>query len=412
MNLNKILSLDLGTTKFCLSGIKQETSDSLPKLKVASVPAQGMYRGMLSDLEKAKKALTGLIELAEKKLGLDVYEVVVGVAGSHLKSENFSAEIYNPHPSVITRKTLKILEEKARLKGLDEDKEFLHLIPVSYTIDERTTTKKPEGFTFRKLRCHFFAIQADKLYLLNIIKLCNDAGLKIKNLYAEPFASAAVILNQNAKDHGIIIADIGGGTTDGIIFKAGEPISIFTVNIGGKITTNDISIGLGIPFSSAEKIKKSFGLVSKINHPPVSVLDVYDKVKKIDPRNVNKILKARVQELAYLIKKETAKHSFSARGGLVLTGGGSEISGLSEFMEKLLLFKVQKVTPSIPTKLYENVCYTSNSYETEHYETKYATSLGLLYLEALNQEKTKTEKNTNKISTLLKSFVGWIRELS
>ena len=94
---------------------------------------------------------------------------------------------------------------------------------------------------------------------MNIINLCNSVGLKIRNL-VEPFASAAVILNQSAKDCGMIIADIGGGTTDGIIFKSGDPVKVFTINIGGKITTNDIAVGLGIPFNSAEAMKKSFGL--------------------------------------------------------------------------------------------------------------------------------------------------------
>lgn len=411
MILNKTLSLDLGTTKFCLAAINKETPESLPKLEIASIPAQGMYRGMLANIGQAKQALNELINLAEKKFNIDISEVVVGVAGSHLKSEKVCTEIYNPHPSIVTDKNLQSLEAKIKSSCFKEDKEILHLVPISYTIDERTHTKNPHGFSFRKLYGEFFVIQADKLYLIDIVRLCNEVGLEVKKLYAEPFASASVILDQKIKDLGVIIADIGGGTTDGIIFKAGDPVDVFTVNIGGKIMSNDLSVGLGLPFECAEKIKRTYGLEQQ-SETKIEILDVYQRTKKISQQMVFNILGARVQELTQYIKKESTKHAFSIHSGVVLTGGGSEVLHLTDFMEKYLPFKVRKANPHIPTHLYKNVSYTSSIYEPEKHETKYATSLGLLYLEAMRQEKTKKPENINKINKLFKGFFEWVKELS
>ena len=409
--LNKTLSLDLGTTKFCLAAIRKEDPESPPKLEIATIPAQGMYRGMLANLEEAKRALEELIELAEKKFQLEVTEVVVGVAGSHLKSEKISTEIFNPHPSLITEKVLQNLREKAKQLCFKDDKDILHLVPISYTIDERIQTKNPKGFSFKKLQCEFFVIQADKLYLIDIVRLCNEAGLEVKRLYAEPFASASVILDQKVKELGVVIADIGGGTTDALVFKAGDPVDVFTINIAGKIMSNDLSIGLGVHYETAEKIKRAYGLRES---PPysVDVIDLYGRPLTIQSHTIYNILGARIKELAEHIKKESKKHAFSIHSGIVLTGGGSEVLHLTDFLEKHLPFKVSKANPHIPTHMYKDVSYTSTIYEPEQHETRYATSLGLLYLEALRQETTKKPENINKINRLFKGFFEWVKELS
>ena len=409
--LNKTLSLDLGTTKFCLAAIKKEKSDSVPKLEMTSVPAKGMYRGMLSDLAEAKLALDELLDISERKFGLEVKEVVVGVAGSHLKSEKVTQEIFNPHPSLISEKVLNNLEERAKASCQHEEKDILHLIPINYTIDDRIQTKKPLGFSFKKLKGEFFAIQADKLYLIDIVRLCNEAGLEVKRLYAEPFASAAVILNQKIRDLGVIIADIGGGTTDALVFRSGDPCDVFTVNIAGKIMTGDLSIGLGIPFEAAEEIKRTYGLSKQTNYS-LRVMDLYGKPKEIHGKDVYNILGARIKELAEHIKRESSKHAFSVHSGLVLTGGGSEVLGLAEFLEQLLPFKVRKANPHIPTHLYKDVSYTSTVYEPEEHETKYATSLGLLYLETIFQGGGNKSENLGKINKFFKGFFEWVKELS
>ncbi len=409
--LSKTLALDLGTTKFCLAAIKKETPESLPQLEIISIPAQGMYRGMLSNLKEATEALKELLTVAEKQLGTDVSEVVVGVAGSHLRSQRVIVELYNPHPSLIGETVLHQLEEKAKIQGFKEDKDILHLVPINYTIDDRIHTKNPNGFSFKKIVGEFFILQADKLYLIDIVRVCNEAGLEVKKLYAEPFASASVILSQKVKDQGVIIADIGGGTTDALVFKRGDPVDVFTINIAGKIMSNDLAIGLGISFDVAEQIKRTYGLQQS---PPyfVDVIDLYKRPKRISGEMIFNILSARVRELAELIKQASHTHTVSLRSGLILTGGGSEVLGLTSLLEKFLSYSVGKANPQIPTHLYKNVSYTSSLYEPEEHETKYATSLGLLYLETIRQEANKKPENLNKINKFFKSFFDWMKELS
>ena len=276
MKHKELFALDLGTTKFCLATIRFDSETGEPVIKKTVVPAGGMSRGMLSNMQEAEIALNKLLDLAEKDFARDIREVVVGVAGSHLSGKIGRASHDLGGEVVKNTDETEVLEKcKIASSGL----EILHNIPLSFQIDDREHVDNAIGFSGDFLKCESFIIEADKNYLKDIIRLCNNCGISVQKLYAEPFASSCVTVPFNLKQAGVAIADIGGGTTDGIVFKNGKPIKLFTVNIAGRLITSDLSIGLQISDDDAKSIKHKFGLLNseepskleKITGEPITV---------------------------------------------------------------------------------------------------------------------------------------------
>ena len=256
----KIFALDLGTTKFCLAMLKYDSSNKMPTIKTSTVPAQGMRRGMLVDMHAAKEALMNLIDIAEQNLKVDINQVVVGIAGSHLESQINPATLSHPHPTAITPGVINKLKKQAREQGEDKNKIVIHTTPTVYKLDDYNQTPNPLGFSCNKLLCDYFIVKkAQKEYLADVVRLCNLCGIKVTRLYAEPYASASVIASSGAQKIGVAVTDIGGGTTDGMIFSEGHPKKIFTINVGGTTITNDLCIGLGISKRKQKESKPLWG---------------------------------------------------------------------------------------------------------------------------------------------------------
>ena len=175
MNKN-IFAIDFGTTKFCIAALVNNKSGS--KLKVISVPARGMYRGMINDFDKATAALNILIEKAENELDVDVRKITIGIAGSHLKGHKITTET-NIESEEITAKKLYKLLESVEKENNNPIRELLHIIPIEYKIDNREPTSNPIGFTGKTLHSKYFMIDADKSYVKDVIRLCNNCGLEV-----------------------------------------------------------------------------------------------------------------------------------------------------------------------------------------------------------------------------------------
>lgn len=334
----EIFALDLGTTKFCIAPI-DSSGDAIEPL---CMPAKGMYKGMLSDMSEAKKALNQLVEAAEKRFSRDISKVAVGVAGSHLKGYEFSTSL-SIKDETIDFYLLKQLEQKVFQQILPQQVEMIHAIPIKYTIDDRSPTLNPLGLSGTKIAGNYFIIEASKHYLKDLISLCNGIGLEISSFIAEPYASSASCLKEEIKAIGVLVADIGGGTTDCLAYIDNQPAKLFTINIGGQIITKDLSIGLGLSYLEAEKLKILWGL--DYDHTQLSyadVLSINEEVKKISSRDVIRILAPRIEELAYLIDKNIKDIRTQIPAGVILTGGSSKISGLSSFLAHVLKMNVQK----------------------------------------------------------------------
>ncbi|MFY7928700.1 MAG: cell division protein FtsA [Oligoflexus sp.] len=392
MQSKNLFALDLGTTKFCIAALLWR--DGNPRLEIVDVPAEGMHRGMVADFSKAERCLKELIEKAEKQMDVLMDRIIVGVAGSHLRSH--MAEHVIPlnrqscHPT-----HLKRLAEEVEAQAEAPFRELLHCVPISYKIDQREEIDNPLGFSGAHLHGRYFIIDSDKDYLKDVIRICNNNGLEVHRLYSEPFASASVSVDDEAKRLGLAIADIGGGTTDGIVFQNGKPVDAFTINIAGSMMTKDLAVGLGLPLAEAERIKHQWGLAY--------YTQTKDLRQQLDPmaKKVFVILGSRIHELGSHLANQLKDYKGQLGAGLLLTGGGSQVSGIAPFLADRFKVRVGVQPPQI--------ALAGDSELTLN--TRFATAAGLINLELgrMRQHRNQTGSWSRRY---IDQFVNWIRELS
>lgn len=386
-----IFAIDIGTTKMCLA-VLDYPSKQQPRLRTFAVSSSGMKQGMLFDFSQASSSLANLIDQAEKELNIDIDNVCVGVAGSHLGGKNIQVE--KTLDGIITIELLQKWHKETEENSKVEHMELIHCIPTGYKIDSRSSVDNPIGLSGYQIKISYFLVYADRSYLKDIIRLCNQNGLRVDSIYAEAVASASVILDEQAKENGATIVDIGGGSSDCLVFQKGHPVDIFTVNIAGMLMSADLAIGLNLDFDEAERVKKLFDL-----NPGSQRTLIKAKSREVSfdvsGASIQKILKPRVKELSYFLAKHLIKYKGRLKGGIILTGGCSNIEGLDKYMYEILKIPVKQVNPTL--------CLNTN----HSMNSIYATSLGLVNLQ-LN--KRRTQKNHFK-SKYISSFVNWIKEL-
>lgn len=402
-----IYSLDLGTTKFCLAQIALCPHKKEFDINIVSLPSKGVKVGMLSDINEANIALNDLVALAESNWKTDIERVTVGIAGNHLDiTENKSdLEIFGQK---ITDLHLNELEKKISDQIRFIGKEPLHILVDYYKIDDRQQISNPLEFTGQFLQGNYKVFSSNKLYLRDIVLMCNQSGLIVENIHSEGFASALSCLSPAQMENGIAIADIGGGTTDIIVFQKGKPSLAKTINIGGHLMTKDIAIGLNLNFEEAEKLKIFWGLNQNNDHPLV-VKDIYEKEKSIRFSDTFPILVPRVYELAEAINQQLKPFKGKLNAGIVLTGGGSEIFGIVKFFEQLFNIPIVCVKPTFIPKYHKN--YLTNI-KSDFKKGQYATVNGLLMME-IDSYLSNRQKKTNLFSKrYLNHFIDWLKELS
>lgn len=411
MNLGSLIALDLGTTKFCLARINSKSKSGPLTIDTVCVAASGMKRGMLSNFEKAQNAVSTLLELGEREFGKYIDRVVIGVAGSHLKSRTVETSFPIENGQFITKPFLKMIRSRAKKSFEQPDREILHIVPVSYQVDSRGWIRNPLEFSGSTIFVKYFLIEADKNYLRDIVRLCNKCGVEVIRLIAEPLASASVVSGGMSSDLGVAVADIGGGTTDGIIYEGGRPVKLFNVNIGGDYMTSDLAIGLGIPYEEAERVKLMFGVNELDQGFRIEVKNVKDQIIVVQRDQVMNILGHRIYELGELLIEELMDSESYLKGGLVLTGGGADIKGLPQMLSGSIPFPIRKGSPTIPSFVYESKTTNLELNRSSH-SGKYATVAGLLYLEILEQILETEGLKHSKVTNYFRNFAKWVKELS
>lgn len=395
-----LFSLDLGSTKFCIASLSDANSVN-PSLQIIETSAKGMRRGMLADFEQAANALNLLIDHAERKLEVDIRQVVVGVAGSHLRGHMVEHTL-ELNGETVQESHIQKLSEKADQAQSNEFREVLHCIPIHYRLDEREPVMTPHGFSAKRLTGKFFLIDADRSYLKDLVRLCNQVGLEVIHLFSEPFASASVTVDDQHKERGVALADIGGGTTDGLVFQNGRPVDVFTINIAGMMMTRDLAVGLNIEEPLAESLKLEHGLC--LQSAPFELLEsnIYGQQSKIASTAMSRILQARVLELGGFMAEALKKYRGQLGAGVLLTGGGAKVQGLDQFLSQKFGVSVRNIDPML------NI----NNQTFDQYSSRYATVIGLLNLELCRQKSIQQMKSNFWAKKYIDHFVNWIRELS
>ena len=369
---NVITSIDVGTTKICT--IMADIVDGVPRVVgVGIAPSKGLHKGLVVNIHEARDSIRESVRKAEQTSNFKVETAYVGVTGRHVTSNNNHGVVAITrgdkmvHPGDLRR----VLTSAQNVK-VPTDRRLLHVIPRSYSVDGQPGVKNPVGMSGFRLDVETHVITTAVTSIQNLVKCIRNLGIDIDDLILEPLASSEAVLTEDERQVGVIMADIGGGTTDVAIFREGSIWHTSILPVAGYQLTRDVAIGLGLPFEIAEEMKKKYG----------SVMPVYENKKKGDTgpaisqdghgvsyQDLCEIIKARIEEILKLIVMEMPNSNYEelVPSGLVLTGGTANLSGLAARGRELLGMPVRI---GVPTNTY--------GIGDMLQDPAYATSVGLL----------------------------------
>ncbi len=403
MARRKIISaIDVGTSKIATIMASVKAENDIEILGVGVVPSHGLHKGIVVNMDEARESVAASVREVERISGIRMDSAYIGVTGRHISCLNNQGVVSIPRSDRLVRpEDLKRALSAARSVSVPEGKKLLHAIPRYYALDRQEGIIHPVGMHGTRLDVETHIITASATAVQNLVKCVRSAGIEVEDLILEPLASSEAVLTPEEREGGVIMADIGGGTTDIAVFKGGKIYHTAIIPVAGYQVTSDISIGLGLPFSIAEKMKKRYGNVT-----PGLEINQEDQVgiengHSASYRDLCNIIHSRMKELLQLILLEmpTTDYHSLAPYGLVLTGGTANLTGLEELGHSLLRMPVRKGHPLI-----------SGIYGISDilHDSAYATTLGLI-LWPLNGKEGAVFRV--KRAGILGGFVSLIRRI-
>ena len=344
MENNKIaVGLDIGTTKIVAMIGRKNEYGKIEVLGVGKAKSLGVKRGVVSNITQTIQSIQQAVEEAESVSGQKIEDVVVGIAGQHIRSLHHSDYITRANADeVINEDDLENLENQVHKLVMLPGEEIIHVLPQDFKVDSQADIKEPIGMYGGRLEANFHVVVGQVSSIRNIGRCVKSAALDLADITLEPLASASAVLSQEEKEAGVALIDIGGGTTDLAIFKDGTIRHTAVIPFGGNVITDDIKEGCSIIEKQAELLKIKFGSAWPGENKETEIVSIPGlrgrEPKEITLKNLSKIIHARVQEIiehVYLEIKnyghETQKGKLIA--GIVLTGGGSQLKHLRQLVE-------------------------------------------------------------------------------
>jgi len=382
-----IAGLDIGTTKVCVVIASERAEDAaLEIIGVGTQESTGMRKGVVVNIDATVDAIIKAKEEAELMSGVRISHVWAGVAGSHIKSFSSKGMVAIRQKEVGPEDVKRVLEA-ARAVSINGDREVLHVLPQSFSIDDQDGIMQPIGMSGVRLEATVHIITGLKTALHNIVKCAEKAGLQVQGMVLESLASAQAVLSQEEKQLGAALVDMGGGTCDILCYNQGSEVYTSVLPIGGAHLTNDVAVGLRTPPQEAEEIKRVYGCALTSLVDPEEVIEV-PSVGGRSPRTISRValcevIEARIEETLTLINNEIFKSGYQKLlgSGVVLTGGASQLEGLTELAEFIFDMPVRRACPTNVQGLTDAVKNSS-----------FATAVGLLQY---GSAADKSDKNAD-----------------
>jgi cell division protein FtsA len=335
---NIIVGLDVGTTKVCIV-VGRLIKNELEFCGVSSCTSTGVRKGVIVDVESTAESIKRAVKSAEDLAGVEINAVHVGISGGHIKGFTSCGAVAVKRREVTAADVGQAIDS-AKASYVPLDREILHVIPTGYALDGQNGIREPEGMTGERLEAKVHIVTAAVTSVRNLLRCCEKAGVQAVDIVFEPLASAEAILTNDEKEIGVVVADVGGGTTDIILFKDGWMRNSSVLAVGGNHFTNDIAVGLRISVAEAERIKKRFGTAGAIIVKYSEEIESAEteKAQKITHGRLNEIIMPRAEELLEMVRKNIAPrygHNIAA-AGVVLTGGGALLGGFPRMAEDIL----------------------------------------------------------------------------
>ena len=374
-----VYGLDIGTTKIvCLAG-KLNEHGKLEILGVGKSKSLGVKRGIVNNIMQTVDSINHAVEIVHSNCDLQVNSVCTGIAGQHIRSLQHSDYITRQNPEkFIDDADIEKLHNNVKKLILLPGEEMIHVLAQEYKIDGETNIDQPEGMYGSRLEASFHIVAGQTAAIKNITRCVVESGLKINALNLEPLASADAVLSDEEKEAGVVLVDIGGGTTDVAIFKNGIIRHTAVIPFGGNVITDDIKEGCSIIEKDAEALKIRFGSAWPSENKDTEIVSIPGlrgrEPKEISLKNLSKIIKARVEEIIDQVYRQITSYGFQEGknkliAGIVLTGGGSQLKHIKQLTEYIT---------GMSTRIgYANEHLAKGTLEeTSH--PSYATSVGLV----------------------------------
>lgn len=344
-----IVGLDIGTTKVaCLVG--EITDDGVDIIGVGTQPSSGLKKGVVVNIDATVAAIQRAVEEAEHMAGVEITQVYAGIAGAHVKA--FCSEgVVAIRDREVRPGDIERVIEAAKAVNIPQDREILHVVPQEFSIDHQDGIREPLGMSGVRLEARVHIVTAASASAQNIVKCCTRCGLQVQDLVLEPLATAEAVLHSDEKELGVALLDIGGGTSDLVVYNDGALVHTMVLPIGGHQLTNDLAVGLRTPMTDAERLKHRHGcaLTSLLSEgETVEVPSVGGRPPRILQRTVlADILQPRVDEIFSLVRDELSRCGLAdtLASGLVVTGGSTLLQGLPELAEEILGMPVRRAMP-------------------------------------------------------------------
>lgn len=410
-----MVGLDIGTTKICAVVASVEENNRINILGVGKADSEGLNRGVVVNINKTVDAIRSAIQQAEMASGIEVNSAIVGIAGDHIRSQRSTAiATINNEDRIITQQEINRLIESGKNIAIPDGHQILHVIPQSYAVDDQDGIADPIGMSGLRVEAEFQIITGMVTAVTNIYKCVEQAGYQVTDIILEPIASSYATLESEEMEAGVVLIDIGGGTTDVAIFKGNTIRHTAVIGIAGQTLTNDIQIGLKILKDQAEKIKLRYGdsFVDMIeDDQTITIPGIAGRpAKELTKSILAEIIQPRMEELLEIANLEVQRSGFSntLAAGAVLTGGGALISNLNHLASHILGMDIKI---GVPQGITGGLINEVNS-------PIYATSVGLVIyaLKHTDQDSNvswspkDSDNDDSFITKVINRMKAWFKE--
>ncbi|MDT3402673.1 cell division protein FtsA [Mucilaginibacter terrae] len=377
-----VVGLDIGTTKICVIVGRRSKNGKIEVLGIGKAESAGVTRGMVSNIDKTVQGINQAVEVAGSQSNVEIRIVNVGIAGQHIKSLQ--------HRGLITRRDLNTEIGRKDIDKLIEDmynlvmppgEEIIHVLPQEFTVDNEPGIKDPIGMSGVRLEANFHIISGQVTAIKNIVKCVTKGQLESQELILEPLASSEAVLSDEEKEAGVVLVDIGGGTTDVAIFHEGIIRHTAVIPFGGNSITEDIREGCSVMRNIAEQLKVRFGSALADENKENEIVCVPGlrgrEPKEISVKNLAYIIQARIEEIIEHVYYEIKSSGYEKKliAGIVITGGGAQLKHLSQLVEYVTGLDCRIGYPT--EHLAKNEVLPKGIYE-ELQSPTFATGIGLL----------------------------------
>ncbi|HGJ67523.1 TPA: cell division protein FtsA [bacterium] len=401
-----VVGLDIGTSKIAAIIAEVDENNQIEVLGVGLSPSKGLRKGMIVNLETTTSAIKRAIENAELVSGLDVKSVFAGIAGEHIRAFNNNGIIIIPNKRnrQISKDDVRRVIDQAKNIEIPSDRKILDAIPREFIVDDQEAVDDPIGMFGTRLEAFVHIITGSVSAVQNIIKAIENAGLHVNDIMLQPLASSEAVLYPDEKEMGVILIDIGAGTTDVVIYVEGSIWYTAVIPIGGDFVTNDIAVGLHTPISKAEELKKTFGCALTDIVGPNELIEVPGvggrNPKTIPRRILASVIEPRVTELLNFVNQQvkSSRYKNLTPAGVVMTGGGAMLDSIDELAERIFNTQVRIGYPREVKGLFDRVK-----------DPSFSTCIGLV-LEGVERKESGYGINSGQASLILKKMKNWFTD--